>query len=313
MPLPNFLIIGAPKCGTTSLHFYLQQHPSLFMPVLKEPNFFSDIPPRNQYSGQMLEYYDRRFPIQSFQAYQALFDQAKEHQAIGEASIAYLSENRAAERIYQVLPEVRMIVILRNPVDRAFSSFQMCLRRQQLAESFEDALAKEETRRSEGWLWGHNFMWNGLYATHLETFFKLFPRDQFLILFFEDLQKSPQETLKTIFHFLKIDSTVVADTKTHYNPGGVPKSSILQTAYLTIERLVIDDYPAKQAVKRALPPWCLRSIDRTYRAWEGWYARQFFVKQQLNPATRQHLVEIFRPEVERLEKLTGRGLSHWLR
>src|SRR3990170_8700279 len=121
--LPNFLIIGAHKSGTTSLYQYLRQHPQVFMPQLIEPSFFS-------YEGQNLQHNPsiRRHVITRFEDYVALFQEARGEIAIGEASPMYLKCPQSAVRIKHYIPDARLIVILRNPVDRAYSHFQMELR-----------------------------------------------------------------------------------------------------------------------------------------------------------------------------------------
>ena len=118
MTLPNFLVIGAPKAGTTSLHLHLRAHPEIFMPELKEPRFFG-----YEGEGERL-----KFPIRTLEEYTALFDAVTDETAIGEATPHYLVYPGAAQRIRDLLPGARLIASLRDPVERSYSVYQMNLR-----------------------------------------------------------------------------------------------------------------------------------------------------------------------------------------
>ena len=153
MPTPSFLIVGAQKSGTTSLYHYLSQHPQVFMSSVKEPNFFA-------FEGQQVDYRGpagqpasiNLYSVTDWDDYQRLFADAGAAVALGEASTLYMAVPGTAERIRQRIPDVRIIAILRDPVDRAFSSYLHCRRtgREPYAE-FETALQHERERIADNW------------------------------------------------------------------------------------------------------------------------------------------------------------------
>ena len=196
-PLPDFLVLGAQKAGTTALYAYLRWHPGITGPSWKEVSFFD----RHWWRGE--RWYRGQFPLRS------------RGRLVGEASPSYLFHPLAPERARAVVPDARLVVVLRDPVDRAYSQYQheVALRREPL--SFEDALAAEEGRTrgeverlvadprafSHEW-WDHTYAARGLYAEQLERWLAMFPRDQLLVVTSDDLGKRPAETYASILSFL---------------------------------------------------------------------------------------------------------------
>ena len=149
MTLPNFLVIGAAKSGTSSLYMYLKQHPEIYMSPIKEPHFFSfdDESKMTKGPGDPIHK-----AITNFDDYQAQFDGVTDEKAIGEASTSYLYRPEAPGRIHAMLPDAKLIVILRNPVDRAFSAYMHVVRdKRETSKDFAEALSKEESRKAAGW------------------------------------------------------------------------------------------------------------------------------------------------------------------
>jgi Sulfotransferase domain len=206
--LPDFLIIGVAKGGTTSLCAYLNEHPFVAPAARKEVHFFD-----YQYSlGE--HWYRGNFP--SERERDAF---AREHGRpflTGEASPSYISHRWAPERIARMLPDAKLLVALRDPVDRAYSHFQMSRREdKEPIESFEEAvLAEEERLRPElaraeadptayvGRLGAWSYLLRSRYAEQLERWFELFPREQFQFVKSEALAKEPAETLAVVYEFL---------------------------------------------------------------------------------------------------------------
>jgi hypothetical protein len=198
-PLPDFLIIGAQKAGTTALYTYLRRHPSITGPAWKEVSFFD-----RQYT-RGAAWYRGNFPLRS------------SGRTVGEASPSYLFHPLAPQRVAALLPDVKLIAILRDPVDRAYSHYrhEVALGREQL--SFEDALAAEEERTagevermiadpgyfSRGW-WDHTYVSRGLYAVQLERWLAAFTRDRLLVLTNDELSERPAETYARTLRFLGV-------------------------------------------------------------------------------------------------------------
>ena len=195
--LPDFLVIGAQKAGTTALYAYLRWHPGITGPSWKEVSFFD----RHWWRGEA--WYRGQFPLRSG------------GRLVGEASPSYLFHPLAPERARAVVPHARLVAVLRDPVDRAYSHYQheVALGREPL--SFEDALSAEEERTrgeverliadprafSRAW-WGHTYTARGLYAEQLERWLAAFPREQLVVVTTEELGERPQETYASILAFL---------------------------------------------------------------------------------------------------------------
>jgi sulfotransferase family protein len=199
-PLPDFLILGAQKAGTTALYAYLRWHPQVTGPSFKEVSFFD----RHYARGE--RWYRAHLPI-------------RRSGIVGEASPSYLFHPLAPERVARMLPRARLIALLRNPVDRAFSHYQheVALGREEL--SFEDALAREDERMqgelermlrdptyfSHAW-WNYTYASRGRYAEQLERWLDAFPREQLLVLFTEELAADTAGTYRRVLDFLGVDA-----------------------------------------------------------------------------------------------------------
>jgi hypothetical protein len=195
-PLPDFLVLGAQKAGTTALYDYLYRHPAISGPRWKEVSFFD----RHWRRGE--RWYRGNFPRGAAPP-------------VGEASPSYLFHPLAPERVRSLLPDARLIALLRNPVDRAFSHYQheVALGREPL--SFEDALAREDERTrgevermaadpgyfSRAW-WNWTYRDRGLYAEQLERWYAVFPREQLLVVATDELAAAPAETYARVLAFL---------------------------------------------------------------------------------------------------------------
>ena len=209
MALPDFLLVGAPKCGTTALHVALAAHPQLFMSRNKEPKFFNtDGPPPTgggpgdaaTYAGYVWRQAD----------YEALFDAAPAGTLSGESTTLYLGDLSSHRRIARVLPQAKLIAVLRDPVDRAHSNWTH-LRTAGLepVPDFLDACAKEEERIARGWGLFWRYLQYGRYGEQLEHLYSVFPREQVLVLLYRELREQPAETLDRVTGFLGVETGVV--------------------------------------------------------------------------------------------------------
>ena len=181
--LPNFIVIGAAKAGTTALYWYLEEHPDVFMSPVKETNYFA----YGVDEGGNLLYGDpdvHRFPVKTLEEYEQLFNRAGGARAVGEASPLYLECPQAAARIRNRLPDVRLICSIRHPVDRAYSDYLMYLRRR--GRVFDPD--RQLTRAAEWARPDSRWMQVSRYYQQLARYFAAFPRDQIHVMLFDDFK-----------------------------------------------------------------------------------------------------------------------------
>lgn len=220
--LPNFLIIGAAKAGTTSLYRYLEQHPQIYMSPIKEPNFFALEGEPLDFRGPDDKLYIEQFSVTERESYGALFEAAGPEQAVGEASALYLYSPQAPARICRYVPGVKMIAVLRHPVDRAYSAFLHLLRdAREPLPSFEAALEAEAVRIRGGWehIWHLRRM--GFYGEQLTRYYRYFGREQIRVYLYEELQRAPEEVIADMFEFLGVDPGFRPDRSVRYNEPGM--------------------------------------------------------------------------------------------
>jgi len=294
MRLPNFLIIGAPKCGTTTLYHYLVQHPDVFLSQDKEPKFFAYEGGVPAFVGPGDQERERR-TIVDWESYCRLFSTATVERAVGEASVIYLYHPEAAHRIRHRVPDVKLVAILRDPVERAYSNFlhQRLRLREPLAD-FEAALEAEPARIRSGWGPFFHYAALGRYASQLERYFELFGRDQIRVFLYDEFEADPLGVLRDLFRFLDVDDAFVPDVSRRHLVGGAPRS-------IAASRLVY-----AKAVRRFLPRTLRRSLFEAERRWNR-------VRVPLDERVRERLRDQFRGDVERVEALIGKDLSSWLR
>lgn len=225
--MPNFIVIGANRGGTTSLYAYLQQHPLIISATKKEVHFF-DID-----YAKGLNWYRTHFPSLLHKYY---IKQTRGEDIItGEASPYYMCHPHAPKRILEHLPQVKLIAILRNPIDRAYSHYQHSIKRKTETLSFEEAIDKEEERlqgeeekmiKDENYYSfphrAHSYLSRGIYVDQLKVWSSLFPKEQILIIKSEDLYTDPSPTFKKILNFLEIPEWEPKDYK-EYNAGSYSK------------------------------------------------------------------------------------------
>jgi hypothetical protein len=205
--LPDWLLIGAPKAASTTLHAWIAAHPFVVPSTTKEVHFYD----YGFYRGE--DWYRSHFPRED---QREAF--AREHGRpfiTGESSPTYLSHLWAPRRIAAHLPDVKLVVVLRNPVDRAYSQYQMTMREGYDHLGFQEALEREEERLApelrrsrrdrhyaSGRLANQSYLWRGDYAEHFARWLEVFPRDRFHVVRAEDLAAHPQQTLDGVYSFL---------------------------------------------------------------------------------------------------------------
>jgi hypothetical protein len=292
LTLPNFIIIGAAKAGTTALYWYFAEHPDVFMSPVKETFYFAY---GLDASGQLL-YGDpdvHRFPVKTLAEYEALFAGAGGAKAIGEASPIYLECPQAAARIWARIPAARLICVLRHPVERAYSDYLMYLRRR--GRQFDPA-----TELTPGAAWARldsRWMAVSKYHDQLARYYELFPREQLHVLLFGDLKRQPVEAVQGMYRFVGVNASFVPDFDTPHNVGGTPASPLLERMFTS------------RKLRSALEPWMPRGA-------ANWFRRLRTRSMRKAPALpgelKAELTSRFRDDIIRTSHLIGRDLNHWL-
>ena len=306
--LPNFLIIGAAKCGTTALYDYLDQHPQIYMSPFKEPKFFALEGEKLDFRGPAAEWGINRAQYTDIEAYRDLFKDASGERARGEASTLYLYSPKAPGRINHYVPNVKLVAVLRNPVERAYSAYLHMVRdsREPLGD-FAQALRVEEARIAENWAPVYHYKHRGFYYAQLKRYFDAFDRDRIRVYLYEDLRSDPAGMVQDIFRFLEVDDSFAPDVSARHNVSGIPKSETLQAVYLLLRRP-----NALRSVLRPLLPAKVRSKVRS-RALSSIRKRNVARAPRMSPEVRAELTEAYRGDILKLEELLQRDLSGWLR
>ena len=246
MKRPNFVIVGFPKCGTTSLHYYLGDHPEIFMPKQKELHYFTAkiLTSQNKGPGDNSV---NQFHINSFQAYKQHFKVAqKKHKAIGDASPSYINYPEIIPDIKEKLgAEVKIIIVLRDPIRRSFSNYLQLVRENREKLSFFEALKAEEQRMKMGYSDFWYYKWNSLYAKKVEIFKKAF--DEVYVMTNENLKQNPLESIQNLYKFLGVDATYKPQNLSkQYNPGGLYKQNL-------VTKLIFRQSGFRRFLKRYIP------------------------------------------------------------
>jgi hypothetical protein len=317
--LPNLFVIGAARAGTTSLQHYLMQHPEIFMSPVKEPNYFAFAGGVPAFNGPDIAVRDRRLrdrlarerytcSVVDASTYQRLFARAGRRPVRGDCSPAYMPIPAAAPQIRGVVPDAKIVAILRNPVDRAYSKFlQMRRDRAEPLASFAEALAAEPSRERDGWSPTWLYAKRGYYHRQLEPFFRYFGEDRVHVMLYDDLQRHPDSCMRMLFDFLGVDTKVPLDLSRQHNMSAELDTPRHDWLY---DRLV-RPYLLSPRLQAAVPAG-LATLARPI-------ARRILLRREaaLAPApltmeVRAMLLGRYAEDIERLERLIGRDLSHWL-
>ncbi len=296
MSLPNFFIIGAQKCGTDALYDALRQHPEIYMSPEKEPSYFIMDGGLPDYRIPSVGYLRRLVPDR--EDYLRLFKGAGNRKAVGEASAIYLSSyfpERTAARIRDMLPDARLLALVRQPADRAYSSYHFYRARglEPLGD-FQSALSDEPRRIAEKECPDIRHRTNGCYYSNLKPYYDLFPSDRIKVFLQEDWASEPQVVLREIFRFLGVREDVQCVAK-RLNVTTLYRNGMLRKYCVSPNRF-------QQRLKHFIP----RGVDMRLDAWNRIPPPPFCKN------LRRELTEGFREEITCLQGLIGRDLSHWL-
>lgn len=301
MALPDFLVIGAPKAGTTALHAALARHPDLYMSPVKEPKYFlTDGPPPVRGGPGDVQTY--REHVWRQEDYEALFDAAPAGALRGESTPFYLYDRGAQRRIRAQIPQARLIVLVRDPVERAHSNWtHLWSAGREPVGDFVRACAEEDRRVAAGWSAFWHYLRLGKYGEQLEDLFGLFPKDQVLIIRYRSLIEEPALVLDDISAFLGVRQGLISEIPRE-NVTAHPERSVTHAALSRVLRGV-------EAVGRHLPGGL--AADVTARI-ERNLQHGAQSRQPLTWAERQAVLPTFEKDIRLLEKVTDTDFSDWL-
>jgi hypothetical protein len=295
--LPNFVVVGAAKCGTTSLFHYLKQHSDVFLPVQKELHYFAyDHLSRNTGGPGGARTLD--FACATRQAYEAHYRHAGSQTAIGEVSPSYFYFPQVSERINLELDGPKIVVILRDPIQKAYSQYMHLVRDNRETLPFFEALMAEQDRTAAGWTAMWRYAESSLYSQRITKYLEVFGEDRIKILLFEELSKNPAPVLDALFGFLGLAPRDAINTERVYNRSGHPRSRALAD-------FLARPNPVTTAARRWVPD---RLRDRIKYAMLNLNTGR---KEAIDDRSRAYLQAFFADDVGELERILGRRLG-WL-
>ena len=285
----DFIGIGAPRCGTSWIANVLRAHPGVCISEPKEVRYF------NRHEMQVGKLKGKLNPNfdQGIDWYLRRFSHAKNGQLRGEISPVYLSDPEAAAAISRRYPDARIIVCLRNPVDRAFSFYKLHRGNSIIDEmSFEEALQREDV-----------YVQTGLYGEHMARYLEHFEREQILLLIFEELIASPKDELERIFRFLDLDMPADLDpSRYHTNESAKRRSNKLHKAAFRVSQWLIEN-GMSNVLELARSAGAHKVLNKINAA--------PVKKETMAPETREKLAAEFATDIERLEALFEIDLGSW--
>lgn len=285
----DFFIVGAPKAGTTSLYHYLSEHPQVEMSSQKEPDYFSD----KAIHEQGMYYTKNR--VNSLDKYESLFVQ-KESVVYGEASVSYLFYENVAEDIKKYNPNAKIIIMLRNPIERAFSHYLMDYRLGLISDSFENVLAKK-SKHKNAHLFYQQYIEVSKYAKQIQRYLDFFEKDNILFIDYEDFKINVSKTVDQVYNFLHISIEFAADINTKHNTFTMPKNKVI--------RLIYSFVFLRKILTFLFPIYLVKNI------------RVLLFKSDKKPEllkeTRSLLKRIFNDDIKNLEEVLSKDYSKWIK
>jgi len=285
---PNFFIVGAAKAGTTSLYHGLRQHPDIFMSYPKEPHHFTQVNPPHELRWHFEGHIEP-------ERYLRLFEGSHGFKAIGEASTSYLCHPFVPLRIREQVPEARIIISLRDPIERAYSHYLMHVREGIQTLGFYDALLEDMQRTEEAWAISHFYVEKGRYAGQVRRYLEVFGRDRVKVVLFDALKSDPAATVREVVRFLDLDSAAVAriDAAQVRNPYRASRGRWAEFLVGNkVSRMLGETIVPRRLGSFIYEHFLLRRAD----------------KPAMEPRARELLLEIYEPEIDELEKILGKKM-----
>lgn len=292
---PNVLLIGAPRCASTSLAFALDKHPDIFVCRPKEPHFLAMHGSQTEINGVGAEVFAKKNQLTQRQ-WSDLFKDRRERYLI-DASVSTISypETSIPNIRKYCDPDTKIIAILRNPVERAFSSYMYCLSRGWPAGTFDECLEAEPLRMEQHWqhLWFLKSL--SQYELRLKPFFDAFGPENIFVAITEEFAEDPDSVLSDMFKFLGLPKVEV-DTSVRYNPGGVPNTQLVGGLSAFIRRRPI--------LLKGLKLFSTRSFREEVK-------NRSLLKSDMAEDTRQRLADALSDTKPWVQRLIGRELASW--
>jgi hypothetical protein len=286
---PNFFIVGAQKAGTTSLYFYLKEIPQVYMSPLKELFYFAP----HAVQTHVVDV------IRDKKEYLRLFENAKGYIAVGEATPIYLWDPDAPKLIHQTVPHARIIMILRDPIERAYSNYLMKMKYSGMKSSFYDELMRDYKNQEKVFGRSQLYVEFGMYYEQVKRYFDIFGREQVKVIIFEEFVQHPEQSVNEILAFLGVNHTVTG-IREQYNPYSVPRSPLSVWIFGLFRSLRARNMKFYK-ILTLLPDFLVESLPE----------KIFFKRKQkprIEPKAVKFLQEIYRDDVIKLESLLGRSL-----
>lgn len=294
--LPNALVIGGKRSGSTSLHHYLKQHSDIFLPQQKELHYFSypHLTERTNGPGDLASLASL---CASREEYEAHYAHVGAEKIVAEVSPSYLYFSQVSERIFAELGQVKIIVLLRNPIEKAFSQYMHLGLRNRETLQFYDALMAEEQRRASGW----NDMWcyaeSCLYAERIKIYLSVFGTENVKFILSEQLFSSAQTTMCDLYTFLNVDAEFQPNTSTAHGRSGVPRTKWM------VDLLTQSSMP--KTIVKAMIPAKIRFFLR-HTLWD-----LNVKKKEIDEQSRTYLTTYFQNDIMEVEAIIGQQ-TDWL-
>jgi hypothetical protein len=288
---PDFFLIGAPKCASTSIFQFLSEHECVYIHPKKELDFFID--PELYKNGY--DYYLKTFfnvPL---------------NYTCGDASVQYLISGEVARRIKNEVPikSHKFIVTLRNPIDRLYSAYWWDIREGAPEKPFMDVVFNEsgrldelKNRKARWWKYAH--VAHGMYGVNLKRWMDIFDESCFLVILDQDIRNKPEEVARKIYEFIGVDSKSVGEVKV--------VNSSAKAKYPVLQRIVSGDSCVKRFVKKLVPMSLISKLGMLVRRWNS----VDFVYPPLDAESRERIYNLYRSDIEILQDMINRDLSHWI-
>jgi len=293
---PNLFIVGAPKSGTTSLYHWLKEHPDVFMSNVKEPMYMCGY--EEAFDGPDADILNDMITWTK-EEYLSLFEDAGDVSYLGEASTEYLSSPKAPDRIRRRSPNAKIIIALRNPVDRAFSEHMHLVRDGLETESFRDALKKEQERREKNWNPLYHHCRRSRYSEQIKRYKSNFKENNIKIMLFDEIKNNTKSVYKDLLNFLGLTHQPVSLSAQH-NPSGHVRIRWLFEAVRAAAQQPVTNW----MIKRLIGERCARKMHTLAQ-------NKLLKKGKVKPKDKKMVIDRVRKDMEELKKLIDKNISEW--